>query len=456
MARRRFLHWCRATEARPSASVPNVSFCAGAVTFHVAGEAGTLHRFQNPASRALKTMTPRSWAHAAGEPTSRSRRAADRSWRKNPPITPPAQVIVSYPDRLMVVRWRGTTSTMPLVVIGLLFLLTRACAEGQLPQPDVPIDEPVRAAVLKSLALKVAAGYVLPDRGEIAAQRLRAAAASGDYDALTSARRFAESVTSDLRAITHDKHIALYFDPEGKQPNASIRSPAGGRERFNFGFNKLERLKGNVGYLELRSFANLDEAKETASTFLSALANFDSIILDLRQNGGGHTPMIAHIASYFLGPQPVHLTSIYWRDENRTIEVLTSETVTGHRSLDRDLFILIGPSTFSAAEDFCYALQQLQRASLVGERTGGGAHMGRGLQRLSPLFTAFVPTGKSINPISKSNWENSGVKPDVEVPSGKALQAAHVLALRKLLEHERDPKWQENLRRALIEVANEK
>jgi len=118
--------------------------------------------------------------------------------------------------------------------------------------------------------------------------------------------------------------------------------------------------------------------------------------------------MVAHIASYFFGPKPVHLTDMYWRDQNRTIELWTSENVVGRRSAGQDLFILVGPSTFSAAEHFCYSLQQLNRATIVGEKTGGGAHVGRGLQRLSPLFTSFIPTGQSLNPITKSNWENVG------------------------------------------------
>src|SRR6185312_13003427 len=156
-----------------------------------------------------------------------------------------------------------------------------------------------------------------------------------------------------------------------------------------------------------------------------------------------------YIASYFLGPKPVLFTQMHWRDVNRTFDVMTSGTVGGRRSLDRDLFILIGPSTFSAAEDFCYSMQQLKRATLVGEKTGGGAHMGRGLQRLSPLFTAFIPVGESINPITKTNWEGVGVQPDVSVPAGNALQEAQRLALRKLLDRERDPAWRDTLQRAL-------
>jgi retinol-binding protein 3 len=328
-----------------------------------------------------------------------------------------------------------------------------APAAGQQPQTDPPIDEAVRTSIIERLVSKIEAGYVIPDAAQVAIRNLRTAQASGDYKEVGTARRFAERLTSDLRSATHDKHVSVYFDPEPIAPTKSSATPVKAHERFNFGFYKIERLRGNVGYLDVRSFANLNEGRETASAYLDALANFDAIILDLRQNGGGNTPMAAYIASYFLGPKPVHFTDMYWRDQNKTVEVWTSESVPGRRSLIQDLYLLVGPSTFSAAEDFCYSLQQLKRATLVGEKTGGGAHMGRGLQRLSPLFTAFIPVGQSLNPVTKTNWENVGVEPEIKVPEERALIEAHLVALRKLVEREGDPRWQSDLRRAMAEVA---
>ena len=78
--------------------------------------------------------------------------------------------------------------------------------------------------------------------------------------------------------------------------------------------------------------------------------------------------------------------------------------------------------------------------------------MGRGRQRLSPLFTAFIPTGRSINPVTKTNWENVGVEPDIRVPAEKALAEAHLMALRRLVERESDPRWQSDLRRAIADL----
>jgi hypothetical protein len=326
-------------------------------------------------------------------------------------------------------------------------------AAGQQSQTDPQIDEAARASVVERLASMIGSGYVLPEAGQIAIRNVRAAQASGEYKGVGTARRFAERLTSEMRAATQDKHIAVYFDPEPAAPPKPSTPPATARERFNFGFYKIENLRGNVGYLDLRSFADVDEGRETASAYLAALANFDAIIIDLRQNGGGNTPMVAYIASYFFSPKPVHLTDMYWRDEGRTIELWTSENVPGRRSVSQDLYLLVGPSTFSAAEDFSYSLQQLKRATVVGERTGGGAHMGRGLQRLSPLFTAFIPVGQSVNPVTKTNWENVGVEPDITVPAERALVEAHLAAVRKLIQRESDPAWQNALRGLATDLA---
>ena len=335
-------------------------------------------------------------------------------------------------------------------VLAILFI---ASAAGQQLQTGPPIDEVIRTSVIERLVSSIETGYVIPEAAQIAIRNLRTAQASGDYKEIGTAKQFAERLTSDLRFATHDKHIAVFFDPARAAPPESPTPPVKSREHFNFGFYKIERLRGNVGYLDLRSFANLDEGRETASSYLDSLANFDAIIIDLRQNGGGNTPMAAYIASYFFGPKPVHFTDMYWRDQNKNVEVWTSENVQGRRSVGQDLFLLVGPSTFSAAEDFCYSLQQLKRATLVGEKTGGGAHMGRGLQRLSPLFTAFIPVGQSLNPVTKTNWENIGVEPEVKVPAEKALIEAHLAALRRLAERESDPRWQSDLRRAIADLA---
>jgi hypothetical protein len=210
--------------------------------------------------------------------------------------------------------------TEMLYLFQLLAVLLIAPAAGQQPATDPAIDEKIRTSVIEGLLSKVEAGYVIPETGQIAVRNLRAAQTAGEYQVVGTARRFAERLTSDLRSATHDKHIAVFFDLVAATPVKSSTPMAKARERFNFGFSKIEWLRGNVGYLDVRSFANLDEGRETASTYLAALANSDAIIIDLRENGGGNTPMAVYIASYFFGPKPVHFTDMYWRDQNKTVE----------------------------------------------------------------------------------------------------------------------------------------
>jgi hypothetical protein len=153
---------------------------------------------------------------------------------------------------------------------------------GQRVPAEVPIDASIRASVIETLASKIEVGYVVPETAQLAAQYLRRATAQGGYDTCSIAKTFAEKVTSDLRSVTKDKHLGLYFDPQPKSISAPAVSKSASRERFNYGFNKVERLRGNVGYLDLRSFADLAEAKETASTFLSALAWISTTLIHLR------------------------------------------------------------------------------------------------------------------------------------------------------------------------------
>jgi C-terminal processing protease CtpA/Prc len=73
----------------------------------------------------------------------------------------------------------------------------------------------------------------------------------------------------------------------------------------------------------------------------------------------------------------------------------------------------------------------LKRATLVGETTSGRSHMGMG-HRIDDHFTIRVPGIRVVNPISKTNWEGTGVEPDVKVKAADALKTAEKLAERML------------------------
>jgi retinol-binding protein 3 len=194
------------------------------------------------------------------------------------------------------------------------------------------------------------------------------------------------------------------------------------------------------------------EAKSSKARFVASnfLANSDALILDLRKNGGGAPSMVALVCSYLFPAEPVvHLNDLYMRPENSTHQWWTLPYVPGKRFVRKPVYVLTSKRTFSAAEECTYNLQKLDRAIIVGETTGGGAHPG-GPQPIVDKFVIWVPMGRAINPVSKTNWEGTGVKPDIEVPAELALKTAQIEALKKLQEKKKnDPDAVKQLGRAL-------
>jgi retinol-binding protein 3 len=283
---------------------------------------------------------------------------------------------------------------------------------------------------------------------------VQARVARKEYDDVTSAKRLAQMLTDHLQAVSHDKHLRVNYLPgaiisgkPGPDEREKMREFAAAR---NFGFERIERLEGNIGYLDLRGFMPTEIAGETCAAAMNFLANSDALILDLRKNGGGAPSMVALVCSYLFPAEPVvHLNDLYMRPENSTHQWWTLPYVPGKRFVRKPVYVLTSKRTFSAAEECTYNLQKLDRAIIVGETTGGGAHPG-GPQPMVDKFVIWVPMGRAINPVSKTNWEGTGVKPDIEVPAELALKTAQVEALKKLQEKKKnDPDAVKQLGRAL-------
>ena len=320
----------------------------------------------------------------------------------------------------------------------------------------------MRTEVIERLLEALKSSYVFPDVAEEIELSVRAHAAAKDYDALVDPRLFAQLLTEHVREINDDRHLRVEFSPEARPSRANEREPtreeldqrASEEAKRNFGFECVRRLPGNVGYLDLRGFIPPPKAAPTAHAAMAFLANADAVIIDLRENGGGHPEMVQLLCSYFFSPEPVHLNDLYFRPEDRTDEFWTLKELPGARLIDQPLFLLTSGYTFSAAEEFAYNLQSLKRATIVGEITGGGAHPG-GPHRLTDHFSVFVPSGRAINPVTKTNWEGVGVKPEVVCSAPVALARAHVLAVEKLLADEKNARERMRLETALAAARTE-
>ena len=311
------------------------------------------------------------------------------------------------------------------------------------------IDAAEKQTVIDSLSAMLEETYVFPDVAKRMSADLKQRLKSGGYQSINDAVLFADRLTQDLQAISHDKHLRVNFNPA--QARAMRQPPADGQERQgppaeylnelrrnNFGFKEVKILEGNVGYLDLRGFNPASLAGETAAAVMNYFSNADGIIFDLRQNGGGDPGMIQLLTSYLYAEgDEIHLNNFYYRPADEITQTWTLPYVPGKRNPNAKVYVLTSSYTFSAAEEFTYNLKNLQRATIVGETTGGGAHPG-GTRPVADRFVAFVPIGRAINPISKTNWEGTGVEPDVKTPAEKALETAHLLALEDLRKSAKD------------------
>ncbi len=301
-------------------------------------------------------------------------------------------------------------------------------------EADFKIDGAARQRAIDGAAAMLNEFYVFPETAKKMEEAIRARQKAGEYDSITNGDAFAEKLTVDLREVSHDKHLGVNFSPavlpNGPPPGGP--DPAAMRrqlERVNCGFEKAERLPPNIGYLKFNMFANPEICGPTASAAMNFLGSVDALIIDLRENGGGDPKMVAYISSY-LFDERTHLNDLYNRKENKTEEFWTSTDVPGKRLGDKPVFVLTAKRTFSGAEEFTYNLKNLKRATIVGETTGGGAHPVSG-HRIDDHFMIGVPFARAINPISKTNWEGTGVEPDVKVSAAEALDVAKKLATKK-------------------------
>lgn len=310
---------------------------------------------------------------------------------------------------------------------------TSAPPRAGAPAPELPAGE--RGRLIREMGRRLEAHYVFPEVGARMAASLREHASGGDYDGVATAADFARIVTGHLRDVSHDRHAMLEWKSPGgpKTPDDERWDRLDELHRRTAGFGVVERLPGNVAHLVIDAFEPIPGARDAVTRHLSEVADADAVIVDLRENSGGDPATVALVASYLFDAAPVHLNDMWWRDGGGTDAFWTLRDVPGKRfGAVKPVFVLTSRETFSAAEELAYDLQCLHRALVVGETTKGGAHP-VAPQRLSPELTLRVPTGRAINPISKTNWEGTGVTPDVPVAASAALREAHARALRAIL-----------------------
>lgn len=321
--------------------------------------------------------------------------------------------------------------------------------------PSAPLSAADRSDIIATLGSELKTKYVFPDVADHVVAQLAAKSAHGDYAAAGTTTEFAVMLTHDLREFGKDAHFRVSYRPDF-HPHADDDAPPSAEElekqramtvQWGYGVARVERLPGNVGYIDLRGFGETEFVQAAYTQAMALLAGTDAMIIDLRRNGGGDPDSVAYFMSQFFAPgDERHLNDIYNRPKNTTREYWTNPAA-GPR-YTKPLYVLTSPRTFSGGEECAYDFQTQKRATLIGEVTGGGANPGQGVA-LGHGLVAFVPTGRAINPITHTNWEHVGVTPDVEVPAKQAYFTAYATILRALLPKAANPNEKEEIERAL-------
>jgi len=283
-------------------------------------------------------------------------------------------------------------------------------------------DLAARRAIVGEVAKAMRDEYVEPDVGARAAAKIEEALAGGEYDSLVTPAAFSARLAADLADVTHDKHLRVTALGQAPPPGATAEAPPPN----DSGVVRADRLAGDIGYIEIIGFPPPNAFKAAIDKAMAGLADTRALIIDMRRNGGGSPQGVAYLVSYFVdATKPVHVMDLLWRSagtaDYRTDQTFTSPTPTSY--VGKPIYVLTSPRTFSGGEEFCYDMQNLKLAVLVGETTGGGANPGGG-RPLGAGLSMFLPTGKARSPVTGRSWEGVGVIADVAAPADQALRVA--------------------------------
>jgi len=304
---------------------------------------------------------------------------------------------------------------------------------GNIGPEKIKLNTVEQHRVIQAAAANLKQHYVDPQTAQKAADTLITHEKNGDYARVTDTAAFADMLTKHMRDVSHDPHLAMIYSKEPLPDRPTGPTPEGltryrmAMEKNNCTFEKIEILPHNIGYLKLNSFPDASVCLQTAVGAMSSLNLADAVIFDLRDNRGGFPNMVALMSAYLYD----HPEYLYNPRENTTRLSWTKSPVPGNRLADKPVYVLTSARTLSGAEQFCYSLKMLKRATLVGETTGGSAHPGS-FHRIGDHLGMGIPETKAINPYSETDWEGIGVEPDVKVNAAAALERARQLAEARL------------------------
>lgn len=344
----------------------------------------------------------------------------------------------------------------PVINLIIVLLLTLHSVTAQ-------ITKEQKAEAIDSVVKLLNKRYIFPETAKQMELFLRKQQIKKVYDTFSNGNSFAAQLTTDLRSICKDKHVSIGYSAEpvpvqrGNFMQISEEERAGYAEWLrieNYGVNKLDVLKGNIGYIDFQFLCGTEFAGDFYAAMMNYVQHTDALIIDFRHCRGAMSDNVISFLCSYLFADKTHLNDLYWRERDVTQQTWTQVVVPGKKYLNKPVYVLTSGSTFSGAEEMAYDLKNLKRATIIGEVTGGGANPG-GSIGITDHFNMFLPVGKAINPITKTNWEGVGVQPDTVTLSKLALHKAHLTALHTVLAATSNQQRRDELQKFIAQVEKE-
>lgn len=306
------------------------------------------------------------------------------------------------------------------------------------------VSKEVTHEILTRISKRLDEGYPFPEIAKKYIATLKNQESRKAYQDLTP-EKLARKITNDLRETHKDVHLTIFHNKDYYEQLtrsfSNTRTPEDDKlelerkRQNNYGFDAVElNKKTSTAYIKIQGgFHGDQEAFEMAANAMNMAAYSKNIIIDIRDNGGGTGMMGRFLAGYFFnaGDERYYLHG-YHKDRSKDIQEWTYPFVPGKRMPDSKLYILVNKHTASATEGFAFAMQQMHRATIVGDTTAGAGIAGSMIP-LKENLVVFMPVKMVAAPGSDEGWEGIGVLPDVPVKGEDARTEAE-----KLIKKEQD------------------
>lgn len=231
----------------------------------------------------------------------------------------------------------------------------------------------------------------------------------------------------DLEKMPIDQVVKLIRGPKGTVVNLLVLHD-GKRQKFSITrdtvkikFLSSKIINGKIGYIRVKEFGG-----DVSEQFYDAMLKFDSyglqsVIIDLRSNGGGKLSSALDMCSWFAKTDKYYATILYAKDREGPAKDMTVGNRNVGKFKNKTVFVLQNGNSASASEIFAGYLKYETGAIVIGEKSYGKGIM----QTLIPLSnrgelhitTAEYFIGKNVVKV-----HGIGIPPDIEVKQTKPVK----------------------------------